>query len=815
LAESSEDSQMPRWAEKEDASTDPLRAAHRGAHDRRRLHPAWGLLVGVGALAIIAFVATSGGSQGAASGLTLPEAREDATTVAGAAPEATASPATPRAPAHAAPRLPGATVKGTVRWGTGQPLFGAEIALLDTGGAVVGEVEIGDDGHYLIADPALAGVELRVTESLTGAHRRDLTPLRAGETRSFDIVIGGVREVVGWVLDPGGDPLPGIFVALSWEAAGSRWHAVSDAGGGFIFADVPETSLRVTADGGDLGMASARVAQSDAPRREVTLVLEPTGTILVSAAPEVAALGEVTIRCYSAGAHGEDGLWNDDLRATVYEGEHEVYDLEDVYDPYAHTVEGASDEEIGAMLFEPVEPDPSLVQVEEMISSALRGWDVSDPEGSLVRMATDLARMDPRMEQEIRSDVERAFPELVGQPLEAIARAAAHKVIAEEPQLLDMMGLAAAHLQGGMPPFEAFMRAEQDLRQVEPPPPLPEPALVDPALAEPWVTIEPDYGGADSLASDPAVHDMYAEIDSADDVPALDFADYPDHAPEYEENIALMERLEALREELGFDDVELADEPRSLVATGPFFQPIPVRGAFEYRVSVRHPDGFELVCGTVFVAAGDEVEVHCGGSGPAVLEGRVVNSRGVPIEGAQVEVFPDIYSDSVRATTDRLGRYVLEVPVARAQLVTVFADSPAPFDDSHWIAQRRQQNARPGVRTEVPDIILRTRDELVDFTSREPFGGVGASIALGTEGIVLQTLFEDGPLALSGAEEGDVIVRIGEEIGASLSADDAVLLLRGEVGSEIDLTLRSAAGELYELLLTRGLVTPVTWPEVD
>jgi hypothetical protein len=42
-----------------------------------------------------------------------------------------------------------------------------------------------------------------------------------------------------------------------------------------------------------------------------------------------------------------------------------------------------------------------------------------------------------------------------------------------------------------------------------------------------------------------------------------------------------------------------------------------------------------------------------------------------------------------------------------------------------------------------------------------------------------------------------------------MSVEDALMLLRGDVGSEVDLTLRSAEGEFYQLLLTRGLVDPV------
>ncbi len=782
---------MPRWARVMGES-----------QDGRGFRPGWGLVTILGVIVFVIVIVTSGGDapgvHGAKRG---PERPGRATAVSEVAPEARGERPAPGAPATRAGAIvmPGGTVKGTVRWESGTPVAGAAVALVDEEGELVGEVLTDAAGHYAIEDEALAGRELQITEPLGAAHERDLAPLRTGETRSLDVVLGGAREVVGWVLDPSGEPLPGVPVTLSWERAAARWHALTDAGGGFVFVDAPETPVRVTADGGDLGIASARVAQSDAMRREVTLVLEPTGTIVVSANPEVVALGQVTVRCYSAGAHGEDGLWNDDLRAPDYDFEHLEEEGHLDYPPI--------DEELAASPPEPVQPEPVVAEVEAMIAVALSGWDTGDPEGSLTRMALDLARMDPGMEREIRSDVERAFPELAGQPLEAVARAAAQKVIDEEPRILDMMGVAASHVQAGVAPLEAFMRAEQELRpgwdatvghQVEAPPAAA--AVEIEAVGE-----EVDPVDDEAAMADGAYDEGLVAPDIAIDDDHVDF-----------DQLELMERLEALRERTGIDEIEVADEPRSIVATGAFFQPIPVRGAFEYRVSIVHPEGLEIVCGSVFVAPGDEVEVRCGGGGgPAILEGRVVDARGAPVAGAEVGVFPSIYADWVRATTDHHGRYRLEVEVTGAQLVTVVAETPTADGATHASAQRRQQNARSGVLTEVPDLVLRSYADLVDYSNPAPFGGVGASIGLGTEGIVLQSLVEDGPLAMSGAEEGDVIVRIGEEVGASLSADDAVMMLRGEVGTAVDLTLRSAAGELYELLLTRGLVTPPQPPRID
>lgn len=690
--------------------------------------------------------------------------------------ERTGSRAEPRTGEHLTARTapvraierPGAKVRGTVRWEHGAPVVGAEVALIDAEGEPFSESRTDSEGGYALEDEELVGAEIVVTDPAGLTQQHDLSPLSPGEERTFDVVLGEQREVVGWVLDNLGDPQPGVVVSLGWEAAPVRWHAVTDAGGGFTFVDVPVTPLRVTADGGELGMASARVARTEATRREVTLVLEPVGTIVVRAGPELAALGEVVVRCFAASAHGEDGLWNDDLRDAPEVGGYDDAPVE------LAEVEPAVSE---------ASAEPGLEEIEAMLGNALRGWDQDDPEGSLVQMALSLASASPMMAEEMKREMAGELPELAGAPLEEIARAAAQKMLREEPKVAEMMGLAAIKLQEGARPMDAFAAAEQELR--EPPE----------ATAELPPEAPPDEAAAIDEAMPIEEHGegpMYPGVEGQD------------------EHNAYAARLEELREKTGADFVTGPEEARSLVASGRVFDPIPVRGAFEYVVAIRAPDGFEVSCGTVFVPPGEEVVLGCGrDAGPAVLAGRVIDTAGEPIAGAVVEVYTE---DQLSTTTDHAGRYELTVPIGSARTLSVAAMDPV---DRSWTAERRQQNARPGVRTEVPDIVARRPEERPVHAMTEPFGGIGANIDLGSEGIVIAGLFEDGPLAMSGVEEGDVIIRIGEEIGASLSIDDALAMLRGEVGTELDLTLRSSAGEVYDLMVTRGLVDPGRRAEFD
>lgn len=707
--------------------------------------------------------------------------------------ERTGAAATPRLGEHLAGRAEvvreaaraGAKVRGTVRWESGEAASGAEVTLLDARGEVLGEARVDEAGDYEIADATLAGAELQVTEPMGDAHQRDVAPLAPGEERRLDVVLGEQREVVGWVLDGAGEPQPGVVVSLTWEAANARWSAVTDAGGGFAFDDVPVTPMRVSADGGELGMASARLARSEATRREVTLVLEPVGTIEVRASPEVAALGEVVVRCFSATAHGEDGLWNDDVRATElgeelpYE-ERQPVELEGLEAPV---------DEVPSM-------DPSMEEVEAMLGNALRDWNQEDPEASLVRMALSLASANPMMEAAMTREMGAEFPELAGAPLEDIVRAAAAKALREEPELVDTMGMASLKVREGMSPMEAFMAADAEMRERHAPTPT-EPADATAYGAEAGAPVEADV--ARPIDNEAAVEALEEPEATAADAEAYG----PAGGEGYEVRDAFTARLEELTALTGIETVTGPEEARSQVASGRAFEPIPVRGAFEYQVSVRAADGFEVVCGTVFVAPGEEVVLGCGrGAGPAVLAGRVIDAAGEPVAGARIEVCAD---ECVQATTDHHGGYELSLAVTSARLVSVVAQDAT---GTEWLAERRQQNARPGARTEVPDLVVRQVAERPVHALTEPFGGVGANIELVPEGIAIAGLFDDGPLALSGVEVGDVILRIGEEVGASLSVDDALVLLRGEVGSELDLTLRSSAGEVYDLLVTRGLVDP-------
>ncbi|HAL62649.1 MAG TPA: hypothetical protein DCP08_09630 [Chloroflexi bacterium] len=94
------------------------------------------------------------------------------------------------------------------------------------------------------------------------------------------------------------------------------------------------------------------------------------------------------------------------------------------------------------------------------------------------------------------------------------------------------------------------------------------------------------------------------------------------------------------------------------------------------------------------------------------------------------------------------------------------------------------------------------------------YGGIGAEYTMKHGYLVVVTPFRDSPASRAGIRPGDIIVAVdGTEI-FGLSQNEAVLLIRGPVGSKVELTIRRE-GELEPLILqlTREEIRPptVTW----
>ncbi len=85
------------------------------------------------------------------------------------------------------------------------------------------------------------------------------------------------------------------------------------------------------------------------------------------------------------------------------------------------------------------------------------------------------------------------------------------------------------------------------------------------------------------------------------------------------------------------------------------------------------------------------------------------------------------------------------------------------------------------------------------------FGGVGMEIAIKDNVLTVVAPLKDSPAEMAGIRAGDRIVKIEDQITTDFSTSDAVKLIRGEVGTSVNLTLsREGEDELIPVKITRA-----------
>jgi carboxyl-terminal processing protease len=95
------------------------------------------------------------------------------------------------------------------------------------------------------------------------------------------------------------------------------------------------------------------------------------------------------------------------------------------------------------------------------------------------------------------------------------------------------------------------------------------------------------------------------------------------------------------------------------------------------------------------------------------------------------------------------------------------------------------------------------------------FGGIGAFVTRGPEGEVILTPMVDSPAEQAGVQEGDRIRGVDDTpVTSQMTTDEVILLIRGEVGTQVTLTLeRTGVAEPVVVTITRQVIeTPsVEW----
>ncbi len=86
------------------------------------------------------------------------------------------------------------------------------------------------------------------------------------------------------------------------------------------------------------------------------------------------------------------------------------------------------------------------------------------------------------------------------------------------------------------------------------------------------------------------------------------------------------------------------------------------------------------------------------------------------------------------------------------------------------------------------------------------FGGLGIEITMQDGYVLVVTPIDDTPAARAGIQSGDLIIEINEQDVFGLTITEAVELMRGTVGSDIDITLRRGGDDMIDITLTRAVI---------
>lgn len=99
----------------------------------------------------------------------------------------------------------------------------------------------------------------------------------------------------------------------------------------------------------------------------------------------------------------------------------------------------------------------------------------------------------------------------------------------------------------------------------------------------------------------------------------------------------------------------------------------------------------------------------------------------------------------------------------------------------------------------------------LDFHQDGAYVGVGIQVAARERAVVITRVYPDSPASRAGILAGDRIVSVEGFPARGESLDAVVGLIRGPEGSEVELAVRTGAGEPRELTMTRGrvLIPPV------
>ena len=137
-------------------------------------------------------------------------------------------------------------------------------------------------------------------------------------------------------------------------------------------------------------------------------------------------------------------------------------------------------------------------------------------------------------------------------------------------------------------------------------------------------------------------------------------------------------------------------------------------------------------------------------------------------------------------------------------LTSLWADGAEPTVTSTNEAPRNQFGQFARLE---PSMIVTGRATVTVI--KNPPGGIGLLIGQAADSVYIRQVVKGTPAWNAGVREGDVITAIESQTTVGMRLRDVALRLRGEVGSEVDVTLaRPFPARTFKVTLKREVVKP-------